>query len=356
MVRRGATLTMTARANPLTNRATLPANALAGFVNGLRVLGYDTAALLAAAGLCAADLSDPDGQVPCESYGTILGRAQQQRFTPNLALALAQVTPLGAWPLLDYLVVTADTVGDGIRQLARYFRLTGNPVVLTVHDAADPIRVELAGSAPFAVEYNAALMVLHLRAETEGRFGAAGISLQHTIDDPAAFARVAGCPVAHNAAWSGISMSSAAWRLPMRRRDPILRGVLEGHADGILARLPERNGLALDVQRLLALRIAGGDTRIESVGRARRVGAHAAATAGRGRDLLPAALEDAQGGSRALSGRVAAGDWRDCLPARVLRAGAVPSRVQAASAAARRRRIEGCGPDGGHASPDVCYA
>jgi AraC-like DNA-binding protein len=54
----------------------------------------------------------------------------------------------------------------------------------------------------------------------------------------------------------------------MRRRDPILRAVLEGHADGILARLPERNGLALGVQRLLAQRIAGGDTRIESVGRA----------------------------------------------------------------------------------------
>jgi AraC-like DNA-binding protein len=259
---------MTARANPLTDRATLPAHTLAVFVNGLRELGYDTAALLAAAGLCAADLSDPDGQVPCESYGTILGCAQRQRFTPNLALALAQVTPLGAWPLLDYLVVTADTVGDGIRQLARYFRVTGDPFVITVCDTADPIRVELAGSAPFAVEYDAALMVLHLRAETEGRFSAAGISLQHTIDDPAAFARVAGCPVAHNAAWSGISISSGAWQLPMRRRDPILRAVLEGHADGILARLPERHGLALDVQRELAQRIVGGDTSIESVGRA----------------------------------------------------------------------------------------
>jgi AraC-like DNA-binding protein len=264
----GAILTMTARANVLTDRATLPAHALGVFVDCLRVLGYDTAPLLGAAGLSAEDLSDPDGQVPCESYGTILGRAQQQRFTSNLALALAQVTPLGAWPLLDYLVVTADTVGDGIRQLARYFRVVGDPVFITVRDAADPIRVELSGSAPFAVEYNAALMVRHLRAETEGRFSAAGISLQHTIDDPAAFARAAGCPVAHNAPWSGISVSLAAWQLPMRRRDPILRAVLEGHADGILARLPERRGLALDVQRLLAQRIAGGDTRIESVGRA----------------------------------------------------------------------------------------
>ena len=52
-----------------------------------------------------------------------------------------------------------------------------------------------------------------------------------------------------------------------RRRDPILRQVLEGHANEILARLPARTGLALEVQRALTSRVAGGDTRIESLGR-----------------------------------------------------------------------------------------
>ena len=46
-----------------------------------------------------------------------------------------------------------------------------------------------------------------------------------------------------------------------------MRQVLEGHADEILARLPAHAGLALEVQRALASRVAGGDTRIESVGR-----------------------------------------------------------------------------------------
>jgi AraC-like DNA-binding protein len=53
----------------------------------------------------------------------------------------------------------------------------------------------------------------------------------------------------------------------LRRRDPILRSVLERHADEILARLPVPSGLAVDVQRAIARRMAGGDARVEAVGR-----------------------------------------------------------------------------------------
>jgi AraC-like DNA-binding protein len=58
-----------------------------------------------------------------------------------------------------------------------------------------------------------------------------------------------------------------AWQLPLRRRDPILRRVLESHADGILSRLPIRTGLALEVQRAFASRVAHGDVRIGTLAR-----------------------------------------------------------------------------------------
>ena len=89
---------------------TLPAHDLRVFLDGLGPF----------LGCNAADLKNPDARIPCDAYGTVLTRAQQERFTPNLALELARVTPLGAWPLVDYLVVTADTEEAGMRQLARY--------------------------------------------------------------------------------------------------------------------------------------------------------------------------------------------------------------------------------------------
>ena len=110
-------------------------------------------------------------------------------------------------------------------------------------------------------------MVLHFRAETDGRFAAAGVSFRHQPDDSAAFARVLGCPVQSSASWNGLEVPAGSWRLPMRRRDPVLRQVLEARADDVLARLPERTGLALEVQRALSRRIAGSDTGVEALAR-----------------------------------------------------------------------------------------
>src|SRR6185436_6709954 len=113
----------------------------------------------------------------------------------------------------------------------------------------------------------ASLMVLHFRNETDGRFAAAHVVFQHNPDDAAGFGRILGCPVQQAASWSGVGISQEAWRLPLRRRDPVLRQVLESQANNILSRLPARTGLAWEVQRALAARVAGGDTRIGAIAR-----------------------------------------------------------------------------------------
>jgi AraC-like DNA-binding protein len=122
-------------------------------------------------------------------------------------------------------------------------------------------------SSPFGVEYTSSLMLLHFRKETEGRFAAGSVSFQHEPDDAAAFERIFGCPVNTRAAWSGITVPIEMWNVPLRRRDPVLRQVLESQANGILARLPMRTGVASDVQRALAMKVVRGDTRIAAVAR-----------------------------------------------------------------------------------------
>ena len=54
----------------------------------------------------------------------------------------------------------------------------------------------------------------------------------------------------------------------MRRRDSVLRSVLESHAKEILARLPEADDSVREIRRSLMARISQGDTEIESVARA----------------------------------------------------------------------------------------
>jgi AraC-like DNA-binding protein len=270
---------MTVRANSLTDRDTIhargaagvfsmPANDVRALMNAFGSCGYDVASLLMSAGLSDAELSNPDARIPCDTLATIIASAQQTRFTSNLPLRLAQATPLGAYPLLDYLVLTSETVGSGVRGLARYYRLVGNPVVMDVRDDADPIRIEFgAGASAFSIEFVTSLMLLHLRKETDDAFNFSGISFRHTPDDVVEYERALGCRVRSLAPVNSITVTSDVWHLRLRRHDPLLHQMLESHADGILARMPTRDGLALEVQRTLTSRLAGGETGIGVVAR-----------------------------------------------------------------------------------------
>jgi AraC-like DNA-binding protein len=237
------------------------------FADAFERLGHDVDGLLADVGVSRRDLNDPDGRIACGVVGSLICGAQQKRFTPNLGLALAQATPLGAYPLLDYLVLTSDTVGDGLAQLARYLRVTASPVSIDVHAEGDPVRVEIETVSPFGYEFEAALIVLRFREETEGAFAAAAITFQHQPDDVPAFEHALGCPVRTGASWNGITIGQSTCRLALRRRDPILRKFLESQADAVLANMPARSGVALEVRRALAARVVSGTARMSSIAR-----------------------------------------------------------------------------------------
>lgn len=93
------------------------------------------------------------------------------------------------------------------------------------------------------------------------------MSVGHKPDDAARWEGILGCPVRQQAPWTGVSVPRSSWLLPLRRRDPVLRQVLEARADDVLARLKMRTGVALQVQRALASRVAGGDMRIGALAR-----------------------------------------------------------------------------------------
>ena len=250
-----------------------PARVVRVFVEALDRLGYDIDAELAQAGLRRSDFErDPDARIPCAVMVPIYQRAVRQRPIKNPGMRIAAVTPIGTFPLLDYAIATCDTVGDGIRQLARFFRLIDAPHVVECDEREDPVRVVFESrdgrDSAFGFEFGVALTLLHLREEAGERLRASYVSLRHMPDDIAEAEHIVGCPVRGGAAWNGFALSRSVQNLPLRRRDPLLAKLLQQQADEAIARLPPMDGVALDVRRVLATRVAGGDTRIQAVARA----------------------------------------------------------------------------------------
>jgi len=270
---------MTAHAKKLTKRATMadagsageptPASVAQVFVDALGRLGYATEHLLANAGIRKADLADPDGLISCAATGALFAGAMWQQPMKNLAVRLAAEIPIGAFPLIDYLVLTSDTVGSGLKQLRRYLRLAGAPYDLDPQENEDPIRVLVSNSAiAFCVEFAVTLTILHLRRESESELPVMCASFSHSPDDAREIEGILGCPANTNALWNGFALAREGWGIPMRRRDPVLQSVLEHHAKEIAARLTANDLPAVEVRRAVMSRMAQGDTQIQSVARA----------------------------------------------------------------------------------------
>jgi AraC-like DNA-binding protein len=269
---------MTGRADRLTEPAktrndavlsSYAASNLGVFVDAMERLGYRMEPLLAEAGVHRTALGDPDARIPRSVWDPVFSRALAQRPMKNAGMRLATVTPFGAFPLIDYLIATSQSVGEGITRLGRYLRLAEARSVPDAHEEEDPIRVSLEGSdTPFSAEFTVTLNLLHFREQTESRFRAAYASFCHLPDDVTEMEHVLGCPVHPGASWNGWALARETWKLPLRRRDAVLSSLLQRQADEAIARLPPKEDVSLDVRRALVPRLAGGDTRIETIARA----------------------------------------------------------------------------------------
>ena len=271
---------MTTDANRLTPRAmsratgaattpTAAATQLRAFTDALERLGYDVAAMLARVGLRQSELADPDAVVPCAALDQVVRAACEARRTANLGAHLAMATPIGAYPLLDYLVVTSDDVGSALEQLVRYMHLTEPPFTLRlVEDDVVRLIVE-PGTNPFITQYMSALTVRHLRTETERRLRVSFVSLMVEPDDERDLERLLECPVRAPSMWSGVEFPRDAMPVPLRRRDSVLHRVLEGHAAERVPRggSPEDRTAVASVRAILQSRLSRGVPSIDVVAR-----------------------------------------------------------------------------------------
>jgi AraC-like DNA-binding protein len=202
--------------------------------------------------------------VCAEIFAAIKGEQRVQ----NLALCIAVETPIGAYPLLDYLICSSESVGEGLKQLARYLGLVNPAVHLVFREEEDPIRVLVEGSIdPFTVELTVSLSVLRLMRESGDQLQVARICFRHEPDDASAFQSVLRSEVETQSSWSGFALTREAWRLPLRRRDPLLRNWLERKAAQILASQAGQEGVAREVRRLLAAPANGSSMSIGTVAR-----------------------------------------------------------------------------------------
>lgn len=268
---------MTPRDNFMTARATdgnpsLSAShsqsEMRGMFGALERLGYDVDSLLATAGLRRADVEDLDAAIPAQACAEILSAAYRSGRLKNLPVRLAMEMPTGANPLLDYMLASSESVGEGLRRLRRYVRLVNPGISIELREEEDPIRVLVESPRDrFGVELTVSLSLNRMRSESGNQLLAEAVSFRHDPEDAAEISRLLQCPVHTSSSWNGWALRQDAWRLPLRRSDPIMRRWLESKAARVVAAQSAGATVTDQVRKVLVSRLSGGDMGLGPVAR-----------------------------------------------------------------------------------------
>ena len=114
-----------------------PSNDARVFVDALVPLGVSGRWTDGCGGIEQVVLEDPDARIPCEGFGAYRIRDADSPATTNLGVKMAKHVDrrISASGLSRRRL---DSVGHGLRQLARYFRLVGTPTEIEIRE--DEIR------------------------------------------------------------------------------------------------------------------------------------------------------------------------------------------------------------------------
>jgi len=237
-------------------------------------LGLDTGEILRAARLDPVTLQDPDARILIEQVEAVWQKAYELSNDPNLALHAIQVLPFGAYRVIDFLAVSAPTVGAALAKVSDYFPIIHEVVRLpyAVGDRHVTFAVE-APSRPSTItrpyaEYVLAAVFLRTRIATNQRFPLMRVEFSHPRPaDISEHERVFECPVRFGAETCQMVIARDVWDTPRTGSNPDLFSVLDTHARMLLEQLPSPGDIVGRVREAIEAELRGGNPKLEPIAR-----------------------------------------------------------------------------------------
>ncbi len=238
-------------------------------IEGLRRRGVPVAPVLAAAGLSSADLAD-GARLPHRTIRALWEAAARAAGDRSFGLHVAERLPEGGLELLDYLVGTAATVGDGLAAVTRCARLIEQDAEWRMEGGRLLRRAAVV--APQLDELVLVWLVTRSRQATGVRWTPERVVVQHERpNDDGELRRVLGCPVELGGAATELAFAPEVLATAHLHADARLFGILAHTADARLASLPDPGDVAASVAATIAQQLAEAVPDLSSTAAAFRV-------------------------------------------------------------------------------------
>lgn len=219
----------------------IPAISIKAALAGLAAIGLDPAMLLASTGLRRSDLDAPFTAVPNEAFAQVWTAAFAQRPAATLPTQAGLAVPFNEFGVLDHLVTTAASVGEGLHILNLFLWLVSTNMSLRfTHGRGDWVGdwvfVENDPPEPtsfISEQWTLAVMYQRFRSQMPP-FIIEEVHLTQAADgDEAQFAALWGVPVRLGQRATGFRLADGIWQQPNAQANPQLQQTLRTVADEV---------------------------------------------------------------------------------------------------------------------------
>lgn len=211
-----------------------------------------------------------DDAVPMVVWAGMLDEAAALRpDRPALGLDIGAGVAARHVGALGYLVTACDTLGDALVAYQRYERLFYGAGIAQVQPTGANVSLSWppGGGGALADEVAIAALVSFRRQQVDGEVSPTHVHFMHpaSAERKAANERFFDCPVLFAQPRTLVSIPLPLLGLPLSKRDPMLKELLERQAQALLGALPDPNAFDQSVQQVLARLLPEGQVSVDKV-------------------------------------------------------------------------------------------
>jgi AraC-like DNA-binding protein len=242
-----------------------------GVVHSFRALGLDVEALCEEVGTDITIFTDTNNRPPRDALGRFWRAALAKSGDRHLGLSAAEAWEPRADHLVVLLMMSAETVGEGLEASVRYQELLSHGRVITLGE--DPkhhvIHInKIEHELPITVheiEFLAVFVMKLLCFATDGAFKVREVHFEHPYrGNIQKYTRAFGCSVLFGKEKTAMLVDDEAWVLPLAHGNQALHGQLRGVASGLHAAIESHHFIDTVRDRIKIL-LPRGNSSIEGV-------------------------------------------------------------------------------------------
>ncbi|MAR89968.1 MAG: AraC family transcriptional regulator [Pseudomonadota bacterium] len=231
-------------------------------------LGIDAAEVLERIGLQREQLNEKDLRTPHSAQKLFWSVLEEVSDDPDIGLHLGEKIPVFKGQVLEYLFLSSESFGEGLRRALNYQRLLSDAVNAELEEDEIGVFVgnlSFSGGIRHLTECLVVAVLKFFNYVTEGAFEPLEIHFEHPRGANAdEYARVLPCPVKFDQTGNRIYFTRETLHIPSSHAEPELLKLHEQLANEHVAKLEKQDFIA-KVDRLIGELLESGNANLETV-------------------------------------------------------------------------------------------